>query len=88
MVGSQRWYVDWSIEKVRYDVYNNCYKFHHVLGFTYYIALSTFEQCVKDCKDSDSDDCGGYAKSWVDLYDGASDCCNRLWWKERSECTK
>lgn len=44
------------------------------------------DQCVKDCDISSDIECGGFAKSWDQLYSSASDCCSRLWWIERSKC--
>eukprot|EP00584_Thalassiosira_punctigera_P022733 CAMPEP_0172574500 /NCGR_PEP_ID=MMETSP1067-20121228/136730_1 /TAXON_ID=265564 ORGANISM="Thalassiosira punctigera, Strain Tpunct2005C2" /NCGR_SAMPLE_ID=MMETSP1067 /ASSEMBLY_ACC=CAM_ASM_000444 /LENGTH=908 /DNA_ID=CAMNT_0013367129 /DNA_START=168 /DNA_END=2895 /DNA_ORIENTATION=- len=45
------------------------------------------EKCVKDCETSVNSDCGGLASGWDHLYGDASECCDRLWWIERSECT-
>ena len=58
-----------------------------IVGSQLWYVDFTKENCVKDCEDSDPD-CGGFANSWDDLYPRVSDCCDKLWWKERSECTE
>lgn len=44
-------------------------------------------KCVKDCADSSDSLCGGHAKSWDETYGSASECCGRIGYVERSECT-
>jgi len=52
----------------------------------WYVDWST-EQCVKDCNDKSDVDCGGFAKNWDEFFASSSDCCDRLWYIERDECT-
>lgn len=48
----------------------------------------SLEKCVKDCEDSSDSKCGGFAETWDELYgSSSSECCDRLWYIERDECT-
>jgi len=48
----------------------------------------TIDKCVKDCDNQSDRDCGGIATPWNVLFSSASACCTKLWFVERSECTK
>jgi len=48
----------------------------------------TIDKCVKDCDNPSDIDCGGIATPWNTLFSDASVCCKKLWFIERSECTK
>lgn len=45
------------------------------------------EKCVKDCDESLDPSCGGLAKRWDELFGSSSECCDRIAYIERAECT-
>lgn len=58
-----------------------------IVGTSLWYPDFVLEKCVKDCEDSADPSCKGFAKSWDDLYSTSSECCDRLWWVDRSECS-
>jgi len=58
-----------------------------VVGTSLWYVDWSDQKCVKDCDDSSDSACGGLAKKWDDVYDSVSDCCDRIWYIERAECT-
>lgn len=58
-----------------------------LVGTSQWYVNWTLEKCVKDCDISSDDNCGGLAMSWDPLYSSSGECCNRIWYIERDECT-
>lgn len=58
-----------------------------VAGSYQWFVNHPLEKCVKDCEYSSDLGCGGLAKKWDQLYSSSSECCDRIWWIERDECT-
>ena len=52
----------------------------------WYVSWETGGKCVKDCPVGAAN-CGGLAESWENLHSSADQCCERLWWIEREDCT-
>jgi hypothetical protein len=40
---------------------------------------------VKDCDSGEN--CGGLAAVYNTLFEDVDDCCSKIFWKKRSECT-
>jgi len=58
------------------------------VGTSYWYVDWALEKCVKDCDDSSDANCGGLAERWDELYgSSSSECCDRIWYIERNECT-
>lgn len=47
----------------------------------------SLEKCVKDCVDPSDGNCGGLAMRWDKRHQTANECCRRLWFIERDQCT-
>jgi len=58
-----------------------------VVGTSEWYVDWSVEKCAKDCDDSSDASCGGLAKRWDKLYGTSNDCCERIWYIERDECT-
>jgi len=59
-----------------------------VIGSNLWHVDWVLEKCVKDCVKTSSDaNCGGLADNWEGLFGSESECCARLDWVPRSECT-
>ena len=52
------------------------------------LQLLPCNRCVRDCAEGPDPTCGGLMAKWDTLFSTAKDCCNRLWWKDRSKCEK
>lgn len=57
-----------------------------VVGSSQWYVDYVLAKCVKDCEDDSDPQCGGLAEDWEEL-GTLSDCCDRLWWIDRNDCS-
>jgi len=57
------------------------------VGTSQWYVNREYSKCVKDCDDSSDTNCGGLATKSDNLYGSSNECCEKLWYIERDECT-
>jgi len=58
-----------------------------VAGTSEWYVDWSLKKCVKDCADSSDANCGGIASPSDPPYGSSSECCDRIWYIEREQCT-